>query len=115
MFGSTLSIAAFTAVSSFVLLMVMLISTRKGRLESRLRNIGDSNNPAPDEMTVKELARATLPKMGTALLPQDEEERTRLKTRLVQAGFYGRQALPIFLGVKMLLIVAPITLGLAVG
>ena len=42
----------------------------------------------------------TLPRIGTALVPTDEEERTLLKTRLIHAGLYSRQAMAVFLGVK---------------
>jgi tight adherence protein C len=116
MLDSTLSIAAFVAATSFLLLLFTLFSGRSGRLEERLDSLTDSNGNAPkDEMTVRDFARATLPRMGTPLLPQSEEERTRLKTRLVQAGLYGRQALPLFLGVKMLLIVMPLILGVTAG
>jgi tight adherence protein C len=48
-------------------------------------------------------------------MPGDEEERTFLRTRLIHAGFYGRQALAVFLGVKMVLIVAPALIGVALG
>ena len=41
-----------------------------------------------------QLALTTLPRMGTALVPTDEEERTLLKTRLIHAGLYSRQAMP---------------------
>jgi tight adherence protein C len=116
MLDSTLSIAAFVAASSFLLLLFALFSGRSGRLEERLDSLTDANGSTPkDELTVKDFAKATLPRMGTPLLPQSEEERTRLKTRLVQAGLYGRQALPVFLGVKMLLIVMPLILGVAAG
>ena len=40
-----------------------------------------------------QFARTALPKMGTALVPTDEEERTLLQTRLIHAGLYGRQAM----------------------
>jgi tight adherence protein C len=48
-------------------------------------------------------------------MPTDEGERTQLRTRLIHAGFYGRQALPIFLGTKMMLIVVPALIGLFLG
>jgi tight adherence protein C len=50
--------------------------------------------------------------MGAALVPSKEEERTRLQTRLVQAGLYHRQAMYVFLGVKFLLIVGPLAVAL---
>ena len=48
-------------------------------------------------------------------MPTDEKERTRLQARLVQAGLYNRQAMVIFLGVKMLLMTGPAVIGLAIG
>jgi tight adherence protein C len=53
--------------------------------------------------------------MGTALVPTDDEERTLLKTRLIHAGLYSRQAMAVFLGVKLLLMVAPALIGLSAG
>jgi hypothetical protein len=51
--------------------------------------------------------QTTLPKMGKHLMPSDAEEQSLLKARLTQAGIYHPQAVPIFLGVKMLLMVTP--------
>jgi tight adherence protein C len=53
--------------------------------------------------------------MGVPLIPSNEEERTKLRTRLIQAGLYSNQAMVVFLGVKMLLMVTPAMLGLAAG
>ena len=51
--------------------------------------------------------------MGTPFIPTDEEERTKLQTRLIHAGLYRRQAMVVFLGVKTLLMIAPAFLGVA--
>ena len=67
--------------------------------------------PAP----AKSFTRTTLPSLGSALMPDDEGERTILRSRLIAAGLYGRQSLAIFLGAKMLLIVTPALVGLALG
>ena len=110
-----ITLVAFLMASSGVLLVFTLVSGRNSRLDARLDDLsgrGDSH-PEPDAMAA--FARTALPRMGTALVPTDEEERTLLKTRLIHAGFYGRQAMPIFLGVKMLLMVAPALVGLAAG
>jgi tight adherence protein C len=53
--------------------------------------------------------------MGTHLVPTDEGERTRLQARLVQAGVYGKQAMPLFLGVKFLMMVGPAIVGTLAG
>jgi tight adherence protein C len=110
-----ITLVVFLMVSSGVLLVSTLVSGRKSRLDTRLDDLtgrGDSYLP-PD--TVAQFARTTLPRMGTALVPTDEDERTLLKSRLIHAGFYGRQAMPIFLGAKMLLMVGPALVGLAAG
>ena len=50
------------------------------------------------------MARSALPKMGKIIVPEDEAERTKLRARLVHAGLYHRQAMHIFLGVKLALL-----------
>jgi tight adherence protein C len=66
--------------------------------------------PPPNAFT-----QTTLPMLGTALMPTDEVEKSQLRTRLIHAGFYGRQAMAIFLGAKMILIVIPALIGLFLG
>jgi tight adherence protein C len=56
-----------------------------------------------------------LPKIGRRLLPNDEEERSRLQSRLIHAGLYNRAAMLVFLGIKMLLLVVPLLGGLTVA
>ena len=62
-----------------------------------------------------DFARTALPKMGAVLMPRSEEERTKLQTRLVHAGLYSRQAMVVFLGVKVLLMAGPAVLGRSIG
>ena len=57
-----------------------------------------------DTITLGKIASTTLPRMGTPFIPTDEGERTKLQTRLIHAGLYRRQAMVVFLGVKVLLI-----------
>jgi len=106
---------AFLTCSSFVLLVFVLTGKRKGRLEKRLDSLSTKGNNTPEMEGVVQLARTALPKMGAALLPQDEEGRTRLQARLLQAGFYQRQAVLYFLGAKMALMIGPAGLGLLAG
>jgi tight adherence protein C len=105
----------FLMGTSLVCLGFLLVSGRKSRLSGRLQNLATRGKGGPSPDSVTELARSALPKMGAALVPQDSEGRTRLQTRLIQAGLYQRQAMVVFLGVKLLLIVAPAVLGLAAG
>jgi tight adherence protein C len=107
----------FLMVASATLMVYVLISGRRSRLESRLTDLlgrdTGPQEPAMPTITVAGFARTALPKVGTALMPTDEEERTQLKSRLIHAGLYGRQAMPIFLGVKVLLMCAPTVAGFA--
>jgi tight adherence protein C len=108
----TIALTGFLMASSFTVLVFLLVSGNKSRLESRLGELTDRPRPAqPAPNSVAQLAQSALPKMGNPLVPKDEEERTRLQTRLIHAGRYGRQAMAIFLGVKVLLMVTPVALG----
>jgi tight adherence protein C len=109
------TLIAFLMASSLVLLVYTLAGGRAGRLEARLDELAGRGGTAIDQDTMMQLARTALPKMGTPLLPSSEEERTRLQSRLLQAGLYRRQAMVVFLGVKLLLIVSPIFVALAVS
>ena len=96
--------AAFVMVSSLVLLVSLLVGGRRTRLDSRLRDLSGQGGPAMDTITLGKIASTTLPRMGTPFIPTDEGERTKLQTRLIHAGLYRRQAMVVFLGVKVLLI-----------
>ncbi|HEY2249897.1 MAG TPA: type II secretion system F family protein, partial [Planctomycetaceae bacterium] len=65
--------------------------------------------------SIAKAVKEALPKMGQTLIPEEGEERTKLQTRLILAGLYSPQAMVVFLGVKMALMVAPVLLGLLVG
>ena len=45
-------------------------------------------------------------------VPEDEAERTKLRARLVHAGLYQRQAMHVFLGVKLALLMLATIVGL---
>ncbi len=111
-----LAIVLLVMLSSFVLRAGLLISDRKRRVRTRLEELssGEAANRAPT-LAVSQAIRTTLPKMGKHLMPEDAEEQTKLKTRLIHAGLYHPQALSIFLGIKMFLILSPTFCGLLLG
>src|SRR5687768_5504043 len=106
-----ITLVAFLMASSGVLLVFSLVSGRNSRLNARLDDLSGRGDSPAEQDSMASFARTALPRMGTALVPTDEEERTLLKSRLVHAGFYGRQAMLIFLGVKLLLMVGPALVG----
>lgn len=111
-------IIAFVMAASLVLLVVLLAGNRHRQVRSRLDQISGRSEGSLDTsstVAVSQAIRTTLPKMGKHLMPENVEEQSRLKARLLQAGLYHPQALPIFLGAKMFLMVAPALLGLTLG
>src|SRR5947209_6146313 len=101
----------FLGVSSLVLLIFLVAGGRRTLLQSRLEELTHRRGSGGQSERVSDGAMATLSTVGKPLMPENEEERSRLRTRLIQAGLYRREALPIFLGVKMLLIIGPALLG----
>ncbi len=112
-----ITLIVFLMASSGVLLVYTLVGAKRSRLDARLDDLERRGSPVNGGSAGARSAQAnpftetTLPRLGTALMPDDEGERTLLRTRLIQAGLYGRQALPVFLGVKLLLIVTPALAG----
>ena len=99
-------------------IVAILLSGRKGRLDTRLQELKTgrpTSTVAVAAPAVRKMAAAAIPKIGTHLMPTDEKERTLLQARLIQAGLYRRQAMVIYLGVKMLLMIGPGLIGLIVG
>lgn len=113
--SGTIMLLTFVMVSCLILLISLLVSGRNSRVETRLDDLMGKQQASPESETVASLARTALPKMAAPLVPDNEEQRTLLKSRLVHAGLYSPQAMPIFLGVKMLLMVGPALIGLGLG
>ena len=108
-------LALVLMASSLVGLVYLLMTDRRTRLQRRMRELSGKNAAESEELSVGSLARSALPRMGATLLPSDEEQRTYLQSRLLQAGYYSRQAMLVFLGVKLLLMASPAIIGLILG
>lgn len=106
---------SFLAISSLILLGYLLLEGRTDRLSARIRKLVGKEEAAPKSKSMSELALSVLPKVGAVIIPGNEEQRTLLQTRLIHAGYYGRQALVIYLGLKMVLTIGPSVVGLMAG
>jgi tight adherence protein C len=116
MLGSVaLTLVTFVGGTSLILLVCLLLSGRNQRVEGRIQNLKAPNRPSGSPESGNVFTRSMLPKLGTPLLPTSEEERSRLRGRLIHSGLYSRQALVVFLGVKMILMVLPLAVGLLLG
>jgi tight adherence protein C len=111
-----LTLVAFLATSSLVVLVFVVVGGRRSRLDTRLRSLSSNDDPsALDHNSIASIARTTLPKIGTPFIPSDEGERTKLQTRLIHAGLYSRQAMVVFLGLKVFLMFFPTIVGAFAG
>lgn len=108
-------VVAFLAATSLSLMVLLLAGGRRSRLDERLDSLANHDRAAEQTDAVADLARSALPKMGQVLMPSKEADRTRLQTRLVHAGLYSRQAMVVFLGAKLLVMVGPALAGAAAG
>lgn len=109
---------AFFMAASLAGLVGLLVSGRNRRLEARLQSLSENGEAAAKLESASPIAAAVkkaLPKMGQSLVPGDDGERSKLKARLVLAGLYSPQAMALFLGVKMLLMIAPVVIGVVLG
>ena len=109
--SGTITGVSFAMGTSLVLLLYVCLGGRRSRLDTRLDMLG-AKDAAPALDPVRQMALRTLPRMGQAMLPKNDAERTKLQARLVHAGCYGRQAILVFFGAKLLLMVGPVLIGL---
>jgi tight adherence protein C len=119
-----LTVVFFVMGTSLVLLVYLLLTGRRTRVQARLEEMAEDPagltpsgpaGPALARESLEEMARAALPRMGEVLLPSSDEDRSRLQARLIRAGFYGPRALKVFLGVKLSLMLGFLLAGLAAG
>lgn len=110
MLAPTLLIVA--ALGLLALVVGVLLGGRQGRLDARLDALSGKRRAGEKPESVASLARTALPKMGKVIVPENEAERTKLRARMVYAGLYDRQALQLFLGVKLTLLLLATFVGL---
>jgi tight adherence protein C len=113
-----LILLAFFMAASVAGLAGLMFAGRNRRLESRLRGLSDSKQPVGPTESAGPVARAVkkaLPRIAQPLIPEEGQARVKLKTRLIVSGYYGPQAMVIFLGIKMALMVTPVIIGLVVA
>lgn len=100
---------------SLMLLIMVWFLGGPSRVDVRLGRLSRRDNEEPASSPMGQAAQASLAKLGTALLPTTAQEHTLLKSRLIHAGLYHPQAMVLFLGVKLLLIIGPPLIGLILG
>ena len=110
-----ISLLVFLATSGFVLGFFIWRNRHLWQTEARMRGLATVPRERTTGNHLGKLLLARLPEMGTPLLPTNEEQRGRLRKRLIEAGIYDRNALAVMMGVKMLLMAAPLLLSVALA
>ena len=105
-------VMAFAVVASLATMVGLLVTGRSRKLDARIDALAGKEKGPEKAETVGQLARITLPKMGKIMVPEDESERTKLRARLVHAGLYHRQAMHLFLGVKLVILSLATVVGI---
>jgi tight adherence protein C len=105
----------FLATSALVLAFLVWRNRDVWQAQARMRGLGAGTKERPGRSGLRQMFLDRLPILGTPLLPADEVRRNRLRHRLIQAGLYDRNALPMLLGVKMLLMAALLILSVGLA
>jgi tight adherence protein C len=109
-------LAMFLVVAGAVFAGFLVVCRKGTRLDARLGELqGGDEAQAPQPRRVARLARSALPRMAAPLLPGRQEDQTLLRSRLIRAGLYGPQTMLRYLAVKLILLLGPWVVGLAVG
>jgi tight adherence protein C len=101
--------AAFLSVSSFVVLIWLLFSKGRMQVDERIAQVTPRFSA---EQLQSESETSTLSRLGKLFVPKDDRRRSKLKDRILQAGLYRNTSIRIFLGIKILLMVCPIAVGM---
>ena len=99
-----LPLLAFVFGSLLVTGVTYLMTARSAGLNDRLRDVvgtgAPTGMPVAAPSVASEQALAFLKRMGQRA-PQSAKEMSKLRQRLVQAGYRGSEALPVFLGIRI--------------
>ncbi len=96
-----IGVLVFLATAGLLVAVSFRLGRYRRRTLSRLRDLG-SVAAGPERPSVEGLAASF--RVGDLLMPEQSARRAKLQARLARAGLYSRNALNLFLGVKMLLL-----------
>jgi len=107
-FESLVPLAVFAAFAAGVWWVLDMLADRNNRASQRLEEIRDPNarrnralegSPRKGDRMAKMLEKAT-PALAAPLTPKNEGEVSKLRSKLITAGFRGDAAASIYLGLK---------------
>jgi len=102
------------AVASLVTTLAHLfLGQKQERIRRRVQELRPEREPSQRELITRlnDMVRSTLPRMGETLIPTNSDERSRLATRLIHAGYYSPNAVPIYLATRLAISLLPAFIG----
>ena len=103
----------FICVSCFILVVYMFVTARPDRAVQRIHEL--AGQPREGVRTSFQGLTHSASAVGALLIPKTTEQRGRLQTRLIHAGYYSPRAMATFLGIKVLLLIGPMFVGGILG
>src|SRR5215472_15971615 len=115
--STVVPLAAFLAITLGVWAMLSVIADRPINADERLKRVLNPNAARPDasplarqqDMLQAKFAEAAK-RLGKSLKPSDEATLGKLRLTLLNAGFRNENAAAIFYGIKVLALVASLSL-----
>ena len=111
----TLLFAIAVLAGSALAMILMMLFTRDFNVEERMDVIPENPRAKSPSSQSHVASQKGLPKLGAVLMPEDAKKASRLKSRLTQAGLYRQHSLAFYLGVKMILMIVPMAVGIALS
>jgi tight adherence protein C len=115
--SATLQITAILSLLGIFVAVLMVAWKRDARqpITERLEDLaGPEDRTAPQARPLRN-PREALPKVVAFLSPVAGAERHRLKNELVRAGLYRPTAMTVYLGVKLMMMLGPVLVGLVLA
>jgi len=111
----------FAGIGAGAWVLLTLLADRRTRAEDRLEELrhpeGPRSGQAPTALRKQDrfekLLQRAAPTVSKPLMPKTELEQSRLRIRLANAGWRGENAVPTYLGCKLVGLVAGVLAGLS--
>ncbi len=111
----TLLITIVVVAGSALAMILMMLFTRDFDVEERMDIVPKNPRTKSPSSQSHVASQKGLPKLGAVLMPEDASKVNRLKTKLTQAGLYRHHSSAVYLGVKMILMIVPMAVGIALS
>ena len=115
--NDTVLIAAivFLLPVGLTILFVAWKGNTRESITERLETLSGHEDQEVTPVRAAQLSQEVLPKAVEFLSPVAGAARHQLQNKLIHAGLYGPRAMTVYLGVKLMLMLGPVALGLTAG